>query len=144
MELIFTAIKWLFLGFFGLIGALILLAIVFGKRVKKEWDYEAEFRDADGREFAEFDIELSRIEKVEADYTVKPKFRMRHDALTAGSTVRVYLEDLLVLEGTVTKAGRVWLRKDDVRNSPESAAVGQVCRVELSSGETFSAELKLD
>ena len=115
-----------------------------GKRIKKEWEYEAEFHDADGREFAEFDIEKSRIEKVEADYTVKPKFRMRHDSLALHSSVRVYLDDVLVLEGQVMKAGRVWLRKDDVRNRPESVTVGQVCRVELGSGESFSAELKPD
>jgi len=61
MDFIFSILKIIFFGFFGLIGLLFLLALIFGKRIVKQWEYEAEFRDGGGREFGEFDIELSRV-----------------------------------------------------------------------------------
>ena len=144
MELILSALKFLFVGFFGLIAALFLLALIFGKRIKKEWEFEAEFHDADGREFAEFDIEKSRIQKQEADYTVKPKLRLKHASLAPGRTVRAFVDDVLVLEGKVTSKGRVWFREDQVVNRPGNVAAGQVCRIEIEGGESFTAELRPD
>ena len=81
METLFDIVKYAFFGFFGLILLLIVVVVLFGKRIRKQWEYEADFRDADGREFGEFEIELSRIEKEEPDFTLKAKFRMRHPAL---------------------------------------------------------------
>ena len=144
MEIIFSAMKTLVLGFFGLIVVVVVLALIFGKRIRKQWEYEATFRDGGGREFAEFEVEKSRIEKVEADYAVKPKLWMRHPSLAAGQTVRVFVNDVLVLEGRVETAGRIRLGRDHVVNRPESFAAGQACRVELASGEQFTAPLKPD
>ena len=86
MEIVFDVIKYLVFGFFGLVGLLIVAALVFGKRIKKQWEFEAEFRDASGREFGEFDIEMSRIEKEEPDYTLKASFHMRHESLQLHQT----------------------------------------------------------
>jgi hypothetical protein len=81
METLFSLVVYLLYGFFGLLLLLFILAIVFGKRIKKLWEYEAEFRDAGGREFGEFDFEKSRIVKDESEYSFKAKFKMRHESL---------------------------------------------------------------
>lgn len=144
MEMVFTVFKYFVFGFFFLIILLFAFAAIFGKRIKKQWEYEAEFRDARGKEFGEFDIEMSRIEKEEPDFTFKGKFRMRHESLSIGQSVQVFVEDLLAMEGTVEKAGRVYLGKAKIVNAISNAQVGQVCRVVLDGQEVFSAALEHD
>ena len=144
MDLLFDIAKYLFYGFFGLIALLVVLAILFGKRIRKKWEFEADFRDADGREFGEFEIELSRIEKEEPDYTLKTKFRMRHTALTPHSTVQVYIEDTLVFEQMVEKEGRMFVRGGPPVNPVDRVAEGQVCRVMIGGTEIASAEFRPD
>ena len=144
MEAIVTVFKFLFFGAFGLVGALILLALVFGKRIKKRWEYEAEFRDASGREFGEVDIEMSRIEKEESDYTFKASLRLRHERLVPHSTVRVEIDDRIVLEGQVDKPGFIHLGKDHVRDIVDRPAAGQDCRILVGGAVLASAELLPD
>lgn len=144
MDLIFDIAKFLLYGFFGLVALLIVVAILFGKRVRKQWEFEADFRDADGREFGEFEIELSRIEKEEPDYTLKTKFRMRHAALLPQSTVRVYIDDTLVFEQMVEKAGRMYVRGIPPVNAVEQVSAGQICRVLIGSSEIAAAEFHPD
>lgn len=137
MDFIFTIIKYVFFGFFGIIGVLFLLALVFGKRVVKQWEYEAEFRDENGREFGEFDIELSHIPKEESVDSFKAEFKMRHASLEAGQRVQVFLDETLVSEGTVAKTGRVRLGNDDIVTPLDKASAGQVCRVVYGGVEQF-------
>lgn len=137
---VLTVLKYLGLGFVVLIA----LALIFGKRVKKKWEYEAEFRDEAGREFGEFDIELSQITKDEPDYTLKADFHMRHDSLEAGQTIQVYIDDLLILEGLITDAGRVQLGADRLQNSLSEAPKGQMCRIVCGNQELFRTELVRD
>ena len=144
MDLLFDILRYLFLGFFGLIALLVAIVIVFGKRIRKEWEYEAGFRDADGQAFGEFEIELSRIEKVEPDYTLKAKFRMRHPALTAHSTVQVYIDDTLVFEQMVETEGRMYSRGKPPLNRVDGVSAGQVCRVKVGGTELASAEFHPD
>lgn len=144
MESIFAILKYLVFGFFGLIALLVVVVLVFGKRIKKKWDFEAEFRDASGRKFGEFDIEMSRIEKEEPDHTFKAKFRMRHDSMQLHQTVQVYLDDTLIVEGMVSEAGKVFLGKENIRNQVDEARVGQQCRVIVAGQELFSEPLKPD
>lgn len=144
MEIVFTLIKYLFLGFFGLLGLLIVAALIFGDRIVKKWDYEAEFRNEDGREFGEFDIEMSKIEKKEAEYSLKAKFRMRHEKLALHSTVQVFLDDLLVLEGMVKNAGRILLTKENLQIEVTDAEAGQLCRIVCGGNELFAEELVPD
>ncbi len=61
MESVVGVIKYLFYGFLALIAVLVVVAVVFGKRVIRKWEYEAEFRDASGREFGELELKMSRI-----------------------------------------------------------------------------------
>ncbi len=143
MELFFDIIKYGIYGFFGLILLLVVVVIVFGKRIKKKWEFEADFRDADGQEFGEFEIELSRIEKEEPDYTLKTKFRMRHAALTRHSTVQVYIDKTLVFEQMVETEGRMFARGVPVNPIGEVAA-GQTCRVVVGGTELASAEFRPD
>ena len=144
MDTVFTVIKYIVLGFFGLIGVLFVLALLFGKRIVKQWEYEAEFRDASGREFGEFDIELSRIAKEEDADTFKAEFRMRHDELGLGQRVEVYLDDTLVLAGNVEKEGRAWLNEQHIVSELSEAREGQICRVVWGGVERFSEEIVPD
>ena len=144
METLFTVVKYLFLGFFGLIGLLFVLALLFGKRVIKQWEYEAEFRDDNGREFGEFDIELSRIAKEETEDSFKATFRLRHDSLQAGQRVQVFLDDALVMEGSVERSGRVRLGEEHIKTRLTTASAGQTCRVVYGGLERFSEAIVRD
>ena len=144
MDLIFSIVKTIFFGFFGLIGLLFLLALIFGKRIVKQWEFEAEFRDERGREFGEFDIELSRVARKETEDTFKAKFRLRHDTLEFGQRVQVFLDDLLVLEGNVETAGRILLTEEHIQMTLTTASKGQVCRVVYGGIEQFSQAIVED
>jgi len=144
MGTLFTIILYAFFGFFGLILLLVILAILFGKRITKKWEYEADFRDASGKEFGEFELELSQIEKEEPDYTLEAKFRMRHPALVQHATVQVYVEDLLVFEQMVEKEGRMYVRTKELVNQIEDVSAGQVCRVLIGGTEIAAAEFHPD
>ena len=144
MDTLFTIVLYILYGFFGFLLLLFVLALLFGKRIRKKWEYEAEFRDESGREFGEFDIEMSRIEKEETDFTFKAKFRLRHESLDMGQRVQVYLEDRLVMEGTAEKAGRIQLGNDAVISPLSEARKGQVCRVVYGGRERFAEPLRPD
>jgi hypothetical protein len=115
MDTLFSIVLYILYGFFGLILLLFVLAMLFGKRIKKKWEFEAEFRDAKGREFGEFDIEMSRVEKEEPDFSFKAEFKLRHESLEVGQRLQVYLDETLVMEGTVSAAGRIRLGQEAVR-----------------------------
>ena len=144
METLFDIVKYLFFGFFGLILLLVVIVILFGKRIRKKWEYEADFRDVDGREFGEFEIELSRIDKEEPDYTLKGKFRMRHPALTQHATVQVYVADTLVFERMVETEGRMFVARAPLVNPVDRVNTGQTCRVVIGGTEIASAEFHPD
>lgn len=144
MEAFFAAIKYLVFGFLGLIGLLFVLALVFGKRVRKQWEFEAEFRDENGREFGEFDVESSRVEKEEPDFTLKAKFRMRHTSLLAHQPVEVYVDDVRVLAGTVETEGRIFLNNDHLKDTPSQFVAGQSCRIVVGGNTLFTEALRPD
>ena len=93
-------------GFLGLICLLLILGLIFGKRVIKKWEYEANFYNDKKREIGEFDIEMKKFAKEEGDFELEAKFVLKHIELTMGSNVQVFLEDVLVMEGSVEKEGR--------------------------------------
>jgi len=144
MDFIFSIVKIIFFGFFGLVGLLFLLALIFGKRIVKQWEYEAEFRDERGREFGEFDIELSRVAKKETEDTFKAKFRLRHESLKFGQRVQVFLDDVLVLEGSVETAGRILLTEEHIKMALTTVSRGQLCRVAYGGIEQFSQAIVED
>ncbi|MEM7432760.1 MAG: hypothetical protein AAF351_12625 [Pseudomonadota bacterium] len=144
METLFEIAKYLVIGFFGLIGLLIVIAVIFGKRVYKQWEYEADFKDASGREFGEFEVELSRIDKEEVDDTLKAKLKMRHEALVLNASVDVFIDQTKVLETTVEKAGRVFTRDTPLLPSFDGVSAGQTCRVLVDGVEIASAEFHKD
>ncbi len=125
-------------------AVLMVLALLFGKRVKKHWEYEAEFRDASGRGFGEFDMELWQIANKESEPTFQAKFRLQHESLEAGQRVEVYVDDVLVLAGDSQKPGRIFLKTDAVITPLAEAAEGQLCRVVYGGREHFAAPLKPD
>ena len=144
METLFSIVLYILFGFFGLILLLFILALLFGKRIRKKWEFEAEFRDEGGREFGEFDIEMSRIEKKEPDFSFKAKFKLRHESLAPGQRVQVFLDETLVLEGNVETAGRILLRNDALVNEVSDATAGQLCRVVYGGLEHFSEAIRPD
>ena len=91
LESVVSVVKALALGFVALIGGLFVVAILFGKRIEKKWEYEAKFRGPGDRELGEFDIQLSRvIEKDPAkqkDFAVDAKFVLGHPSLQVVTSV---------------------------------------------------------
>lgn len=144
MEILFSITKYLAFGFFGLLGLFIVVALVFGDRIVTKWEYEAEFLDSKGKEFGEFDIKMSRVDKKEADFSLKTEFRMRHHLLTLHSTVQVFLDDLLVLEGMVREAGRINLALENLQNRVDDPRTGQICRVLCGGSEIATQEIVPD
>ena len=144
MDTVFTVVKYIVFGFFGLIGFLFVLALLFGKRIIKQWEYEAEFRDDSGKEFGEFDIEMSRIAIEQSEDTFKAEFKMRHVELAVGQRVEVFLDQSLILAGNVEKQGRVWLKEEHIVTRLSEAKQGQICRVVWGGVERFSEAIVPD
>ena len=144
MDTLFSIVVYILYGFFGLILLLFVLAMLFGKGIKKKWEFEAEFRDEKGREFGELDIEMSRIEKKEPDFSFKAEFKLRHASLEPGQRVQVYLDELLVMEGPVSTAGRVHLGQEAVVTEATDASAGQMCRVVYGGLERFAEPIRPD
>jgi histidyl-tRNA synthetase len=144
MDYLFSTLNFLIFGFFGLLAILIVVALIFGKRIVKKWEYEAEFKDERGREFGEFDVEMSQIAKIDPDFTLKAKFRMHHTSLGLHQAVQVYLDDVLVLEGMVEKEGSVYLDNKNLQTEIDEPRVGQSCRVVCGGTEEFVAQLEPD
>lgn len=144
METVFSIFLYLFYGFIALIAVLIFVAVVFGKRVIRKWEYEAEFRNDAGREFGELELKMSKIEKEEPDFSLKAEFWLRHDLLQPHQTVRVYLDELLLMEGMVSDAGRIRLGNDHLQTEIDEPGAGQTCRVECGGTEIARAELMPD
>ena len=140
MEFIFSVLKWIGIGFVGLI----IFAFVFGKRVKKLWEYEAEFRDDSFKEFCEFEVEMSKIEKEEVDYTLKVEFYLRHESVKQHQSVQVFLDDLLVLEGMPEKDGYVRLGNSHLQNSIDEPSTENICRIVVGGEEILAQALKRD
>ena len=147
MDALFTVLEFLgygVIGFMALISLLVVAALLFGKRVNKQWEFEAEFHDDRNREIGEFDIELSQIEKEEAQPSVKAKLRLRHPALTDHQTVQVVLDKRLVLEAMVETPGRIYVRKKLGEGDVGRIEAGQVCRIRCGGTELFAEPLRRD
>ena len=74
----------------------------------------------------------------------KAKFKLRHDSLEVGQRVQVYLDELLVMEGTVDSAGRIYLKQEAVVSEATEASAGQVCRVVYGGLERFAEPIRPD
>ncbi len=116
MESIFKIIETAFnffinfaLGLIGFIILLFVLAILFGKRIYKKWEFEANFYNDKNKEVGEFDIEMKKYAKEKGDYSLDANFRLKHTELMIGRVVQNFLEDVLVMEGVVEKKGRITL-----------------------------------
>ncbi len=144
LESLFEIVRTGVLGFVGLLGTLFVLAFLFGKRVEKQWEYEADFLDARGREIGEFDIESSRIVGEGSDYALRAKLVLRHPGLVAGAVVQVHLDAERVMEGVVEKPGRVRLGLDHLTSKLDSPRAGQVCSVRCGDQELVAEPLARD
>lgn len=142
MDLLFSIIKYFFIGLFGLVAIVVVITILFGKRVHKQWDYEAKFMN--GRsELGEFDIESYRLED-EEDYRLEVKCVLKDPRLQPGNRIEVYLDGQLVMTGMVEKAGRVYLGKDDLLGTLDNPAAGQVCEFKCEGETWYTSSLQVD
>ena len=128
-------------GFVGFIFLLFLLALIFGKRVIKKWEFEANFYDDNRREIGEFDIEMKKYAKEEGDFKLEAKFVLKHPELEQGRVVQIYLDNTLLMEGVVEKEGRIRLNNEHLKSDIADPQEGQVCRVLCSSVELFSEKI---
>ena len=144
LEALLGIIGVLLAGFVGLIVVAVLVVVVFGKRVHKLWEYEADFWDEAGKYVGEFEIELSKVGKEAIDYTLKAEFEARHESLAPGQSVEVSVDDHVVMRGTVVHAGKVVLTGEDLTVREFEPTVGQTCRVSIDTQERWTADLKLD
>lgn len=125
---------------FVLIAALGLAikSALFSKRSK----YKAEFRHISGRVLGEFDMILALIEDEVFNKLVKVRFRMRHESLRKGQALEVYVDETLVITGKVRRAGRISLRRKEIRDFAfAKPAAERVCRVVWGGIEQFRAPL---
>ena len=122
----------------------VVLALLFGKRIRKQWEYEAEFRNADGREFGEFEIELSQIDKEEAEPTAKLKLQLKDERLQPGDSAVVEVNGQRVFEARVETAGRLLSRDTRPAGSVAQPAAGDLCRVLVGDRVIAEAEMKVD
>lgn len=58
MEYSSDILKFIGYGMGGLFVLLVMLTLIFGKRVIKKWEFEAKFYDDKRQEVGEFDIEM--------------------------------------------------------------------------------------
>jgi len=144
LETVIDVTVYIVMGFFGLFFIIFILAIIFGKRVIKKWEFEANFYNDKRQEIGEFDIEMKKFAKEEGDFALKAVFNLKHADLNQGNVVQIYLEDVLVMEGVVEKEGRIYLQNEHLKSDINDPQEGQVCRVMCSSVELFSEKLIID
>ena len=131
MELIFDILIYIVVGFFGLIALFVVFAVLFGKKVEKNYDLEVEFHDEKGREFAEFDLKEWRYEKEGGEFKLSISFKWRDIHLAIGNHVEVLLESQVVLAGVVEEDGKIRLNSKHLVNKPQDPKVGQQCQIKL-------------
>lgn len=144
MEIVFQYLSYLVSGFFGFIALLIIITLIFGKRVEKKWEYEADFHDENNREIGEFDIEMRKYEKDNTGFQLDATFKLRHPELEIGKIVKVYLNNELVMEGNVQNQGRIYLTNKDLKSDIKNPQEGQICRVMCSATELFAIPIHKD
>lgn len=144
IETLFNLFMNLALGFIGFIVLVFVLAILFGKRVDKKWEFEANFYNDKHKEIGEFDIEMKKYAKEEGDYSLDANFRLKHSVLRIGRVVQIFLEDELVMEGVVEKEGRITLNNNNLKSEINDPHEGQICRVMCSSVELFAEKIIKD
>jgi hypothetical protein len=142
MELLFTVIKYLFLGIFGLVALLIVLTILFGKKVTKHWEYEAKFMDS-GRERGEFDVKFYRLEGEDED-RLDIKCTLRDPRLKKAMSMEMFLDDKRVLKGIVEKDGKLFLGSDALVTEFTEPSAGQRCELKHDGRAWYSGELYVD
>ena len=144
MDAVFGVLKTIGIVLVVAFVALFIVAMLFGKRKIRKWDFEAEFYDEQGEEFAELEIELSRWEKTEPEFSFKAELTMRHEALNVGSSVQAFVNNDLIVEGKAEKAGRIWFGNEQIVNQPSDPKAGDPCRIVVDGQDVATAMLRPD
>lgn len=145
MDLIFTILKYIGLGFAGFFGLIILIFIFFGKRVEKQWEVRADFKGPNKRDvIGKFEVEKRRIAKEETDFRLQAKCNLSHSALRAVQPVRVTVGEVVAMEGKAQQDGRLRLRNDAWTGNIEALQPGATVTVWVGNEALASAELFSD
>lgn len=131
-------------GFLGLMVLLFVLALLFGQRRSKRWEYEAEFFGESGREIGELEIELSKIHKVDEDFVQRVKLQLMHPSLQPGGSVEGWIEGACVLRADVEHPGRILVRDAAPLEPISEPSSGQTASVRVDGVERASGVLKRD
>ena len=131
-------------GFFGFIFLLFILALIFGKKVEKKWELEADFINSLGKEIGEFEIELKRYPEEQTEFELCAELFLRHDSLRVGRTIEVLLADEPVMRGYVEKHGLIRLGKQNLSADIADPKAGQTCVVRCEGVELCRASLRAD
>lgn len=144
MQSIFDAIQTEHLVILGVSATLFTLMLLFKKQVDRRWGYEAEFHDKWGNELGELDIQMLRIGGDAAEFLPHATLIFKHASLTAEDVIQVFIEDELVLEGRVTRDGRIRLTDGDLMSDLRSARTGQKCTVRRGVHQLATGALAID
>lgn len=144
-ESVISIASWLVGTVIILMVIFIVIAVLFGKKVEKQYDLEAEFNDEDDKEFADFDLSSWRYEKEGGEFQFEASFKWRDSRLALGSQVEVCLENQVVLQGTAEESGKINLHsKQHLANEPKSPQAGQTCQIKLNGEVVLEQPLHED
>jgi len=145
LELLFSIIKYAFLGFFGVISLLIIITIIFGDKIENRWRFKALFHDGNNNQIGRFRITLFGYVKKDKPDQIKIKLRLKHPQLMQGALVKVYIDDRLYYEWSVKKQGKASFGKvmdiKDFKYSLDEPALGRICKIKCSGFVLAEAEL---
>jgi len=145
LDLLFTILKYFFIGLFGLVGLLIVVTVIFGDKIENIWRFKAMFYDDNNNEIGRFRVTLFSYVKKDKPEQLKIKLRLKHPQLTPGALVKVYIEDTLFYESQIGKKGKVSLGKvmdkNNFKGILEQPELGQLCKIKSSGFVLATAEL---
>lgn len=142
MDLVFSILKYIGLGLAAFIGLFIAVAVLFGKRIEKQWAFRADFMSSDGRDrTGKFEIDNRRVEGEGSDFRIRAGCKLRHPMLRSGQPVQVKAGDTVLMEGRVEQDGRVRLHDDARLENAETPQAGDTVAVWAGGEALVSARL---
>ena len=145
LTLLIDAIKYGFLGIFGLVAIVIILTIIFGDQIENKGQYLASFVDDNDNQIGRFRVIIYRYTKKVKPEQLKIKLRLKHSQILPGTMVNVYIEDYLFYEIAATKNGKISfgksMDKNDFNGDLSRLNNGALCKIKCSGFVLVSAEL---
>jgi len=145
LELFFNIIKYLFLGLFGIVALVIVVTIIFGDKIENRWRFKALFSDDKNQQIGRFRVTLFGYVKKHKPDQLKIKLRLKHPQLIPGALVKIYIDDTLFYENSISKQGKVSfgkvMDKSDFKGILKQPELGQLCKIKSAGFVLATAEL---